>query len=122
MAPPYPHLVLDCKDLDISDEFMNDKNYIVSFMNHLIKAINMRKLGRLQVQWLEEPEELRGFSAIQIIHTSSIVLHVFPFDGTMNLDVFSCKEFSVDVVVALVRQYFRPGTISYQVINRGFAD
>ena len=91
-------------------------------MNHLVEAIDMRKLGRLHIEFLDAPEELVGFSAVQLIHTSSIVLHVFPYDQTLNLDVFSCKEFLPEVVISLVRRYFEPATISSQVLYRGFSE
>ena len=118
----YPHLLLDCKDVTVSDTFLNDRAYIKAFMNHLVEAIDMRKLGRLHIEFLDAPEELVGFSAVQLIHTSSIVLHVFPYDQTLNLDVFSCKEFLPEVVISLVRRYFEPATISSQVLYRGFSE
>ena len=120
--PQYPHLLLDCKDITVSDTFLNDRAYIKAFMNHLVQAIDMQKLGRLHIEFLDAPEELVGFSAVQLIKTSSIVLHVYPFDKTINLDVFSCKQFLTDDVISLVRRYFEPATISSQVIYRGFTD
>ena len=118
----YPHLLLDCKDITVSDTFLNDRAYMKAFMNHLVQVIDMKKLGRLHIEFLDAPEELVGFSAVQLIHTSSIVLHVYPFDQTLNLDVFSCKQFDCQVVIDLVRRYFEPGTVSSQIIYRGFSE
>ena len=118
----YPHLLLDCKDVTVSDTFLNDRAYIKAFMNHLLDAIDMQPLGRLHIEFLDAPEELVGYSAVRLIKTSSMVLHVFPYDQTVNLDVFSCKEFSSQVVIDLVRRYFEPGTVSSQVIFRGFSE
>lgn len=120
--PQYPHLLLDCKDITVSDTFLNDRAYIKAFMNHLVQAIDMQKLGRLHIEFLDAPEELVGFSAVQLIKTSSIVLHVYPFDQTLNLDVFSCRNFDSQVVIDLVRRYFEPGVISCQNIQRGFSE
>ena len=47
-----------------------------------------------------------GHSMVQLIETSNLSAHFVDKDNTMYLDVFSCKPFSNDEVVATVKEFF----------------
>lgn len=117
----YPELIIDCKDLNVPMKFLRSRDYVRLFINSLIKDINMRKLGRLNLQYLNDPDEkLTGMSASQIIYTSSITLHIYEYDDTLSLNVYSCREFDDDKVVDCVRAFFNPAKISVKRVMRGF--
>jgi len=118
--PVYPHMIVDCKDLNIEPSFKSNRQYVKLFIDTLIKEVNMKKWGRAQVQYLHEPEHLRGLSYSQMITTSNVMLHIFEDDDSLCLDLFSCKGFDPQVVTAVVRRFFNPTQVSTQVINRGF--
>ena len=120
--PVYQELILDAKDLNIDERFIKSKEYIRLFVLQLIKAVKMERWGRMQLQYLHEPRVLRGWSAVQLIKTSNVNLHVMEFDNSLHLNLFSCKNFDNQIVIDMVRQYFQPATISVQNINRGFSD
>lgn len=60
-----------------------------------------------------------GYTLVQLIETSNIVAHFVEEYNDLYLDVFSCKEFNPDTVESIVRDYFRPGAVSCQVLERG---
>lgn len=49
-----------------------------------------------------------GISAVQLIETSCISLHTNDASRDLYLDVFSCKDFNPEDVVAVVAEYFAP--------------
>ena len=53
-------------------------------------------------------DDKEGFTAIQIIETSTITAHFINSTGSLYLDVFSCKEYDKLVVEKLIKQYFKP--------------
>lgn len=120
--PVYPHLVVDARGLNIENLFKSDREYVKLFVNHLIRAVDMKRWGRIKVMYLHTPAELRGLSVVQMIHTSNLTLHIFENDDSLNLDLFSCKGFDPKVVIDVVRLYFNPTELTTQLLNRGFSD
>lgn len=47
-----------------------------------------------------------GHSMVQLIETSNLSAHFVDKDNTMYLDVFSCKPFVNEDVIAVVKEYF----------------
>ena len=120
--PVYPHLVVDARGLNIENLFKSDREYVKLFVNHLIRAVDMKRWGKIKTMYLTEPAALKGLSVCQFIHTSNLTLHIFENDDSLNLDLFSCKGFDPKVVIDVVRLYFNPTELTTQLINRGFSD
>jgi S-adenosylmethionine/arginine decarboxylase-like enzyme len=59
-----------------------------------------------------------GFSMYQLIVTSNISAHFIDEARHIYLDVFSCKEFDIDTVKAVVNNYFNPSKIKVNFIAR----
>jgi S-adenosylmethionine/arginine decarboxylase-like enzyme len=47
-----------------------------------------------------------GFTLVQLIETSSIAAHFCDDTDTFYIDVFSCKEFSIEDVKDCIKDYF----------------
>jgi len=90
---------------------------IIKFSNELVQKIDMVAYGK---PWLKHfgDGNKAGFTLIQPILTSSIVAHFVEETNDIYLDVFSCKEFSQQVVESVLRSYFRPQSLSLQLIER----
>jgi S-adenosylmethionine/arginine decarboxylase-like enzyme len=52
-----------------------------------------------------------GITLIQLIETSNITCHFVDYNGSSFWDVFSCKPFDQQIVVDLIREYFKPKAI-----------
>ena len=111
------HLMLDCGDCN--SVTMSDKHIITLFVKELVREINMVAVGE---PWIERTAigmpDKEGFSLYQLIVTSNISAHFIDQAGHIYLDVFSCKEFDIDIVKRVVTTYFAPGKIKVNFITR----
>jgi len=55
---------------------------------------------------------------VQVIVTSSIVAHFVDSTGDVYIDVFSCKPFDNDTVVATIKDAFLPKRIRTNYLTR----
>lgn len=109
------HLILDCKGVNKNIE---KETEIRSFIQDLVKRINMNAVGAPVIKYLLPGEPNAGFSAMQLIETSSITCHFVEPNSTMYIDVFSCKEFKPEDAEAVVKEYFEPSGIKRKFLKR----
>ena len=101
------HTVFDCWDYDRTA--IQDKNTVIKFITTLVNDIDMVPIGSPQItQTAIGQDDKEGFTAIQIIETSTITAHFINSTGSLYLDVFSCKEYDKLVVEKLIKEYFKP--------------
>ena len=110
------HLILDCGNCD--PLLINNKDHIELFVNTLIKKIKMVGHGKPIIEFLLPETENQGYSLLQMITTSHIAAHFVNKNNTAYFDVFSCKEFDIEVVVLTIQQFFKPTTINKTYISR----
>lgn len=108
------HLILDCAGC----ENINKRDHIYSFVNDLIQQIDMVAHGEPVIEYLLPGDPNQGYSLMQLITTSNICGHFMELDGTAYFDVFSCKEFSPDIVKKVIKHYFNPKKIKSKLIKR----
>lgn len=98
------HLVVDASGCT---EAINDKDTIIKFTKQLVKDIDMVAFGEPQVEWFADHDPNKaGYTLVQLIETSAIVIHFVPQTWTLHCDVFSCKDFDSETVIGLLREYF----------------
>lgn len=111
------HLTLDCSGCHVPS--MQSKENVVNFIKHLVKSIDMEPIGEPWVEYTADGQsDKAGFTAVQIIVTSSIVAHFIDATGHIYLDVFSCKEFDVDIVKAVVKDSFLAKNMRMNFLTR----
>lgn len=111
------HSVFDCWDCDRNA--IQDKNTVRNFITTLVKDIDMVPIGNPQIsQTAIGQDDKEGFTAIQIIETSSITAHFINSTGSLYLDVFSCKKFDREIVQMLIKQFFNPKSIRKESLIR----
>ena len=87
-------------------ELLKDPKTIKIFVKELCQRINMKRVGPTMVKRFGH-KNLRGYSMIQFIETSSIVGH---FDENWNrafIDVFSCKTFDPEITSKFSKKFFK---------------
>ena len=62
--------------------------------------------------------EAAGYSLVQLIETSAITGHFCDLSGDAYIDIFSCKDFDVELAVEVVRAAFRPQHINFITLVR----
>ena len=111
------HSVFACWDCDRTA--IQDKNTVRNFITTLVKDIDMVPIGNPQIsQTAIGQDDKEGFTAIQIIETSSITAHFINSTGSLYLDVFSCKKFDREIVQMLIKQFFNPKSIRKESLIR----
>lgn len=90
---------------------------IRSFIERIVSDINMVAYGEPLIARFGQGVEM-GLSAVQLIETSAIVIHTNDMARDMYLDVFSCKGFSEEQVLARLREVFCPNSINYHILLR----
>ncbi len=91
------HLILDVGGCDSS--LMSDKQNVYNWITSLVKDIKMEPIGEPRIEYTAADDiNKAGFTAIQIIVTSSIVAHFIDHTRQIYIDVFSCKKFDTDLV------------------------
>lgn len=95
-----------------------DEEYIKGWLNLLIKKIDMKILMGPYSTYCDMKGN-RGMTAVAIIQTSHIALHMWDEEspGTLQLDVYSCSEFDVEDVLKHI-EVFQPVVVDYYFIDR----
>jgi S-adenosylmethionine/arginine decarboxylase-like enzyme len=100
---------------------INDYDTIYNFVKTLVKDIDMVAYGEPQIVSFGSGNKA-GYTLVQLIETSNICAHFVPDDleggNAMYLDVFSCKEYDDEVVVALVKKFFGARKVRASYLTR----
>jgi S-adenosylmethionine/arginine decarboxylase-like enzyme len=78
----------------------------------------MIPVGNTIIELLLPGEPNQGYSVMQLITTSNITAHFVDSDSTAYIDVFSCKDFDLEIVKSVVNDYFKPIQIKETFIYR----
>lgn len=108
------HLMLDCSGCTGIDS----KENIYNFIKDLVPRIDMLAHGEPIIEHLLPGDPKQGYSLMQLITTSNICAHFMELDGTAYFDIFSCKQFDLDLAQDVVREYFAPAKMRVNFITR----
>ena len=110
------HLILNISGCN---EKIRDKAAIRAFVAELVGAIDMVAYGEPVIEhFAAHLPDAAGFSLVQLIETSAITGHFSDNNGDAYLDIFSCKSFDNDVVIAVTEKHFGPHTVHMLSLTR----
>ena len=78
----------------------------------------MIAVGPPVIKYLLSGKPNEGYSALQLIETSSLTFHFVKKTKTVYCDIFSCKKFDSKDAIKVARKHFDPKHIDYCFINR----
>ena len=111
------HLMLDCRG-GVIDRVRDGEN-IKGFAKDLVEQIDMKAFGEPIVEhFATHNPEAAGYSLLQLIETSNIAGHFVDKNGDFYLDVFSCKDFDINIVKQVVIRWFDPENIKISYFTR----
>jgi S-adenosylmethionine/arginine decarboxylase-like enzyme len=87
-------------------ETIRDADKIKQFVVELCDLIEMKRFRDTLVVNFGEDERVAGYSMVQLIETSLISAHFANLTNATYLDVFSCKPYDPEVVVAFAQRFF----------------
>ena len=115
-------LVLDIHNCD-SSTFTRK-----SIRNYFKELCNLIDMERAKLLWWDDwgvaPEDqeteshLKGTTAVQFITTSNIILHTLDLLENVYINIFSCKEFSVDTATKFSEEWFKGKVVNSNIIER----
>ena len=113
-----PHLMLDLKKC--SREKLSDYNHVFNLLNDLPEKIGMTKITQPYVfPYSGLVPEDKGITGTVIIAESHISIHTFQEKDYCFVDVFSCKDFDVDLAAEYLINAFESKSYDKNVVNRG---
>ena len=117
MQLDHKHLVLRAEVINCPAE--DSLHEILDWMKMLIKKIDMKLMQGPTISYVDQPGN-RGTTCMALIETSHIVIHIWdePNPGLIQLDIYSCKEFNLDVVMKHIKEYFNVLNMQYKFLDR----
>lgn len=114
MAVLHKHLIIRAE----IDNPIKDEGQAIDWMDNLIKKIGMKVMMGPYAKYLDV-EGNRGLTAVAIIETSHIALHIWDEDNPalLQLDVYTCGPLDPYDVVEALRQ-FHPVKIEMKYLDR----
>jgi S-adenosylmethionine/arginine decarboxylase-like enzyme len=115
------HLILDCTGMN---DNMSNKEEIQKFIDELVNnVLKMKKKGDTVFEYFEDNEynrerDIVGYSVVQVISLSSIVLHLNDISRTGYIDIFTCGDLKLDDIASCINRYFSPDTMKKLMILR----
>jgi len=114
------HFIIDADDC-LGE--LKERKHIQEFIDVLVSKLDMKKKGETVFEYFEDNDynrerDIVGWSVVQIISLSSIVIHINEISRTLYLDVFTCGDLDELMVTLLLSEYFRPRKIKKQMITR----
>ena len=115
-------LLIDLHNCDVST-FNRDS--IKGYFKKICDAIGMEREDLHFWDYEGVPENQRstdahllGTSAIQFITTSNIVVHTLDLTGAVYINIFSCKEYSIEIAKKITCDWFKAKDCRTNYIER----
>ena len=96
-----------------------DVDYLTQWLKDFITFIDMKIMLGPYVAYCEKPGN-RGITAISVIETSHIAIHVWdePVPALVQFDVYSCAEFDPYKIAEKIKDDWSVERIDYKFLNR----
>ena len=116
IKPVHKHFILRAEIKHPPRE--KDKQRIWNWMFFLIKDIGMKIMFGPEVRYVRT-EGNEGLTAVAIIETSHVALHVWDKQDPplLQLDVYTCGPFKPEVVLKAIREFI-PTKIQWKYLDR----
>jgi S-adenosylmethionine/arginine decarboxylase-like enzyme len=102
---------------ECDNKLLKDSGFIKKFIIELVKILKMKRHGPTRIAYFGKGN-LKGWSAMQFIKTSSITIHCDDPGNRAFIDVFSCKEYSPKKAAEFCEKSFRAKRFSMYTKKR----
>lgn len=96
-------LILDLHQCN--NDILTSEKKLKEFASKICKEINMKPFGEPLIKKFGE-KKLKGYSLMQFIETSSVVIHADQFGDRVFIDIFSCKSFDIKTAAEFSKSFF----------------
>ena len=113
--PIHKHLLVFAKINKFPNE--DEDKIVTNFMKNLVDKIEMKLIAGPIAEYVKDQGNV-GWTSALLLSTSHAAMHIWIKWGTMQLDVYSCKEFDERKVITFLKETFDATMIKHRVINR----
>jgi S-adenosylmethionine decarboxylase len=100
-------------------ELLADEAFLRSVLETYPERINMLKVGPAELRYIKTSSPLDdGYSGFVIIATSHVSLHAWAPYRMINIDIFSCEDFSIKDVIAFACDAFQTQDVEVHAVER----
>lgn len=111
------HVMIDL--YGCSPTLLEDEPLLRQVLADYPDRIGMERVSPVVLSHIKTSNPLdEGMSGFVIIATSHVSLHAWPSYGMLNLDVFSCEDFSVEEVVRFAATTFQATDVEINTVER----
>ncbi len=111
------HVMIDI--YGCSPALLENEAFLFNVLDTYPESIGMEKVNPVVLRDIKTSNPLDdGMSGFVIIATSHVSLHAWPAYGMVNLDIFSCEEFSIDDVVHFAISQFQTSDVEVHAVER----
>ena len=96
---------------------VSDPKVIRKFVKELVSKLKMHRVGPTIIKRFGHGN-LRGYSMMQFIETSTIVAHFDEQGERAFLDIFSCKKYNAKTVGSFCKKFFKAKDYKLNVEER----
>ena len=107
--------IIDLKECD--EYLVKDKKALEEFVLKLCGVIRMKPYGKPLIKRFGKGK-LKGYTAVQLIETSNIIVHLDEFGKKIFIDIFSCKKFNAVKAGEFAKEYFKSAKYNLKTIMR----
>jgi S-adenosylmethionine/arginine decarboxylase-like enzyme len=108
-------IIIDLYNCD--KNLIKNKKEIELFIIELCKKIKMKRHGKAIIKRFGK-NSLKGYSAIQFIETSSIIIHFDEINNKAFIDIFSCKKFDENNIEKFSKEFFKTKNSKIKILIR----
>jgi S-adenosylmethionine/arginine decarboxylase-like enzyme len=112
------HLVMDLEGCDLAAITSRTtlERWVIPLVDEVLK---MKRYGEAAIEHFgHEDPVTSGYTVVQLIETSSITAHFSDHLRTAHIDVFSCRNFDNDAVLAFCEETFGAQSTTWTVLGR----
>lgn len=102
---------------DCAHDRLTSPELIKEFIRNVISLTGMVAHGPCYIDRFGEGN-LKGYSAMQFIKTSSITVHLDEVENRAFIDIFSCKDFDTKAAAAYAQKFFQAEQVKKTVLSR----
>lgn len=110
---------IDARQCD--GNLINSKENLEKWVKQLVIDIEMKAYGEPQIVWFGEAgSNKEGYTVVQLIETSNIIVHCNKADNSAYLEIFTCRVMDdlQQKIEANIFKWFNPTHITLTKLNR----
>ena len=96
---------------------ITNQKMIARFVRQLAKLLHMKRVGPLEIKRFGHGQ-LRGYSMMQFIETSTIIAHFDEQGERAFIDVFSCMRYDPKLVGKFCKKFFKAHRLQSRSMER----